>query len=327
MVHDASRSDLSSEFFQSRWITSNSGDDDDASAGAPPLPAAIASAEYHAAAPRPGMEIYSFKANLRSNLDMICEPVDDRPYLWIAMNFKGHCAYSQSASIHGNAEDNRGYLSLLREPPIRLEYAPGEHHSAGLSVSQERLAAILQDRIDDCRISKFIEGRFSPEVICHGSTETMRRIGEQIQSNPYEGVMRDVYLEGKALEILAEVFQVALDGGRKEEKRNNRRCAFEAREIMMQDLHTPPFIADVAKKVGVSQKKLIDIFREVFGATPLQCLVLWRLEQARQILQDGQFSIKQVSYMVGYNYESNFSNAFTRHFGFPPSHMARQHAR
>jgi AraC-like DNA-binding protein len=96
---------------------------------------------------------------------------------------------------------------------------------------------------------------------------------------------------------------------------------------MMRDLRSPPFIADVAKTVGISQRKLIEIFREVFGATPLQCFVQWRLEQARLLLQSGNLSVKQVSYMVGYNYESNFSLAFTRYFGLPPSSLNRQCSR
>lgn len=325
MAHVANLSDMPGEFFRNRWVIP--GSDDDATAEGAPLPAAIGAVEYFESTPRSGLEVYSFKANFRSKLDMLCEPVGDQPRLWIAMNFKGNCAYHQSQSIHGNSEDNHGYLSFLKEPPIRLEYAPGEYHAAGLTISRERLGEIVRDQIDDHKIAKFIDGRFSAEIIRHGATETMRRIGEQIQRNPYEGVMRDVYLEGKALEILAEVFQVALSDKRKEERCNTRRCAFEARELMMHDLRYPPFIADVAKHVGVSQKKLIDIFREVFGATPLQCLVLWRLEQARILLQAGQHSVKQISYMVGYNYESNFSNAFTRCFGFPPSNLTRHHDR
>lgn len=323
MVHDPDVVDFSSAIFRSRWVIPDHDQDYDVSSGKALLPETVGSAEYHVDLPKSGLEIYSFKAHFRSNLDMVCEAIDERPYLWIAMNFTGNCAYSQSPTIQGETEDNHGYLALLKAPPIRLGYVSGVYHGAGISVSPERLGEILRDQIDDRRISKFTEGTFQSEIIRFGTTESMRRIADQIHYNPYGGRMKDVYLEGKALEILTEAFDSALDGRKKEENLGSRRRAFEAREIMMRDLHAPPFIADVAKKVGVSQKKLIDIFREVFGATPLQCLVRWRLERARAILQEGNVSVKQVSYMVGYNYESNFSNAFTRYFGFPPSNLIR----
>lgn len=327
MTHETNPPETAGLRFRNRWILSGSGEPDDDSPDEAGLPQTIGRAEYCVDAPRPGLEVYSFKAHLKSSVMMSSETVGESPYLWIAMNFVGTCEYAQSAAISGVATDHCGYLALLKEPPVRFNYGVGGHYSAGVAISRPRLRAMLQDRVDDERIERFLDGRFASEVIAYRSTETMRRIGDQIDGNPYQGRLRDVYLEGKALEMMAEVFHVALDGRAREEGCNVRRCAYEAREIMMHDPRSPPFIADVARMVGVSQRKLIDIFREVFGATPLQCLVLWRLERARALLQEGNLSVKQVSYMVGYNYESNFSLAFTRRFGFPPSTLNRHGVR
>lgn len=324
MTHETNSSDTPGLKFRNRWVVTASGGDDDIAAAHGLLPSAAGSAEYAVCTPRSGLEVYSFNADFKGLVAMVSENMGERPYLWIAMNYSGVCEYAQSASLSGVTVDGHGYLGFLHEEAIHLRYGTGKHYGAGVAITQERLRAILLDQIDDGRIEKFIDGRFSSEVFTHRLTETMHRIGDQIYSNPYEGRMRDVYLEGKALEVLVEAFRVAFDGERRSEDSNARRCAFNARDIMMRDLRSPPFIADVANAVGISQRKLIEVFHEVFGATPLQCLVRWRLERSRSLLQDGNLSVKQVSYMVGYSYESNFSLAFTKCFGFPPSSLSRQ---
>lgn len=326
MTGETNASAMPALIFQNRWVVPVRGGYEDIGTEDGSLPPEIGSADYAVCAPRPGLEVYTFKADFKAPVAMISENTSERPYLWIAMSHSGACQYAQS-SLSGTAADDCGHLGFLHEEPIHLQYSTSRHFGTGITVSQERLRAILLDQIDDCRIEQFIEGRFSSKVLSHRLTETMQRIGDQIYRNPYAGRMRDVYLEAKALEVLVEVLRVTLDDDVRAERHNARRCAFEARDIMMRDLRSPPFIADVAKTVGISQRKLIEIFREVFGATPLQCFVQWRLEQARLLLQSGNLSVKQVSYMVGYNYESNFSLAFTRYFGLPPSSLNRQCSR
>ncbi len=100
-----------------------------------------------------------------------------------------------------------------------------------------------------------------------------------------------------------------------------RRYAMVAREIIMDNLGNPPRISDIARQVGLSQRRLNEVFREVFGTSPLQCLVLWRLDLAHSLLSSGEFSVKQVSRKAGYAHVSNFSLAFTRRFGHPPSEV------
>ena len=87
----------------------------------------------------------------------------------------------------------------------------------------------------------------------------------------------------------------------------------------MADLANPPRIADLAQQVGLSQRRLNEIFHEEFDGSPLQCLVRWRLDLARQLLAAGELTVKQVAHMAGYAHVSNFSLAFSRRFGYPPS--------
>ena len=78
-------------------------------------------------------------------------------------------------------------------------------------------------------------------------------------------------------------------------------------------------IEDIAQQVGLSQRRLNEVFREVFDASPLQCLVRWRLELARDLLTNGELTVTQVAHQIGYAHVSNFSLAFSRRFGHSPT--------
>ena len=52
--------------------------------------------------------------------------------------------------------------------------------------------------------------------------------------------------------------------------------------------------------------------------SPNEYLRLIRLKKAAQLLKDGRYGIVEISYMVGFNSPSNFSNCFKKQFGVLP---------
>jgi AraC-like DNA-binding protein len=56
----------------------------------------------------------------------------------------------------------------------------------------------------------------------------------------------------------------------------------------------------------------------MFGATVFEVLRNERLEHARQALEEGTVSLKEVSFRVGYNHVSNFVHAFRARYDAPP---------
>ncbi|MFP4283835.1 MAG: helix-turn-helix transcriptional regulator, partial [Opitutales bacterium] len=52
-----------------------------------------------------------------------------------------------------------------------------------------------------------------------------------------------------------------------------------------------------------------------------------RLERARRLLEDGAGNVTEAAFSAGYSSVSQFSRAFRRHFGKPPSAVARRPAR
>jgi AraC-like DNA-binding protein len=92
--------------------------------------------------------------------------------------------------------------------------------------------------------------------------------------------------------------------------------------VMRSALHDeqsrPPALGELAVAVGLSEKRLNTGFRLLFGATVFETLRNERLEHARIVLRSGEATLKEVAFRVGYNYVTNFVNAFTQRYGAPP---------
>lgn len=82
-------------------------------------------------------------------------------------------------------------------------------------------------------------------------------------------------------------------------------------------------VRELARETGVNEKKLQEGFKQLFNNTVFGFIHEQRMRLAFDLLQEGNFSVKEVAAMTGYKNASNFSASFTVHFGYPPSQAAR----
>lgn len=272
---------------------------------------------------RPGLDVYTFEAVFNCPLTMTYEVLTEEPYLWLAVNLTGRCEFRHGKTITGAGASGDSHLGLLRDPATTIVYPGTAQKGAGMAISPARLDDMLRGRRPCRRIDEFIEGRFDPSVASSPGGPALHRIAHEMRENPYHGVMASVFLEAKAYELLAELLRQLADDRHPADNDRRRRLALAARDIMMADLANPLRIEDVARQLGISQRRLNEAFQEVFGASPLQSLVKWRLDLARQLLATREVSVKQVAHQLGYSHVSNFSLAFSRRFGHPPSLASR----
>ncbi len=79
-------------------------------------------------------------------------------------------------------------------------------------------------------------------------------------------------------------------------------------------------LEDIAKVMNMSVATLQRLYKQCFGTTVIQYVRSKKLQLARQSLIYDGVSINQAAYIAGYSNSSNFSTAFQREFGYPPSH-------
>ena len=93
----------------------------------------------------------------------------------------------------------------------------------------------------------------------------------------------------------------------------------KARAILENNLEYPPSLNELAGRVGVSSAKLKQIFPRVCGMPPYAYLRKLRMEKAMRLLNNGEMSVTEAAYEVGYSSLSHFSCVFAKCFGMKPS--------
>ncbi len=284
------------------------------------LPDDLGTVAYAGSVLRPGLDLFVYRARLEAPVTFSFRVLTGEPYFWLPVVLSGRGAFRHHR-LSGEGVAGMTWMALLREPDTDLFHRPREEmESVEMIVTPRRLRDMTRGQRLPAAVERFADGRCEPMAAGMRTTATMGRIAEQVRCNPYQGAMASLYAEAKACEILAEALSILADRDEPADRVSSaRRRAMAARDIMVADLSNPPRIADVARQVGLSQRQLDDVFKDVFDATPLQCLTMWRLDAARTVLARGDLSVKQVAYLMGYAHVSSFSYAYTRRFGEPPS--------
>jgi YesN/AraC family two-component response regulator len=73
-----------------------------------------------------------------------------------------------------------------------------------------------------------------------------------------------------------------------------------------------------ARAVGMNPQYVSRLFRERTGENFHTILARTRMEKAARLLRDGGYLVYEVSEMVGYSNQKNFTRAFKQHFGVAP---------
>lgn len=167
----------------------------------------------------------------------------------------------------------------------------------------------------------------------------------QILGCPYRGITKRMYLESKALELASLVLEQGSEiqtgnyatshgdalvthrlSDRDIQPLNPRTLEriYYARTLLLQNLHNPPSLVNLAQQAKLNEYTLKRGFHQVFGTTVFGYLHDYRLEQARQLLEAGNMKVVKVAETVGKARRSYFATAFKKKFGRNPKNY-QQH--
>ena len=83
-------------------------------------------------------------------------------------------------------------------------------------------------------------------------------------------------------------------------------------------------LTELASKIAVSKEGCCRFFKSMTGKTISQYLEDYRVSQGILLLQEDQYSIMQVSYLVGFGNPGRFSAAFARRMNCTPSQYRKK---
>lgn len=185
----------------------------------------------------------------------------------------------------------------------------------GFNLGQMALPRPLQNLLTGDRTQRFYQSLGQ-------ITNPIRQQIQQILDCPYTGLMQQLYLESKALELVALQFACL-----ETDLPASKPCPLNAsdlervqyaREILIQQICNPPSLAQLAHQAGLNEFALKQGFRHLFGTTVFGHLRDYRMQQAKMMLCLDDVTVTQVASQVGYRNPEAFSTAFRRKFSVSP---------
>ncbi len=153
------------------------------------------------------------------------------------------------------------------------------------------------------------------------TTSQQYTILDQIANSHLMGTGSDAYVDAKVLELLTLCFSQPY---REQAPFKEYDKIQEAALILTSDIHNPPSIRTLALRVGVNEKKLKQGFKIVFNNTVYGYLFDYKMQLAKNYLQDTKKPIAEIALQCGYNYPSHFCTAFKRKFGVSPNESRKK---
>jgi AraC-like DNA-binding protein len=226
-----------------------------------------------------------------------------------------------------HTEAGTGGVSFLPEIAGSVEIPARQRFQIlHLHVEPRLLRSLLRDAEDNipADFRSVLEGTGSGGYVRRGRMDAaVRTTAYQLACGPAPGLPGRLFLEGKALELLALQMGWMAEGGKPSGRRtllspDQRERIHAAREILLRDPASPPTLPQLARRVGLGVNKLVGGFRELFGTTVYGQLQEHRMQQARLLFEQGELNVSQVAWSVGYTNISHFSAAYKKRFGVLP---------
>jgi AraC-like DNA-binding protein len=159
-------------------------------------------------------------------------------------------------------------------------------------------------------------------------TSSMHMVIHQILNCPYLGFIKRMYLESKAMELIAHQLAQLVFTENCLQKPSVLRCddierIHYARDLLVKDIQKPPTIYKLSRMVGINEFKLKKGFRQLYDTSIHRYLLDLRFEHARYLLEQGNMNVSEVAYSVGYSTLGHFYAAFKKRFGVTPGAYCR----
>ena len=142
----------------------------------------------------------------------------------------------------------------------------------------------------------------------------------QIFNREVQSQIDIIYLKAKILELFTYYFEPPVNTG--EESLLNDKRSIEkiqkAKQILIDNIDEPPSIEELANQVLLPVNVLKKGFKEIYGEPVYKYILNYKLELARHLLLSKKYSVKEVSYQMGYSAPTHFVVAFKKKFGITP---------
>ncbi len=153
------------------------------------------------------------------------------------------------------------------------------------------------------------------------STKTLS-LAKEIYNSPFDGALNNIYLQSKVYEIIHNEFLTLINKEDKKKKiilsQKDKEALYQARELILQNKRNFS-LDELSRKTALNQTKLKYGFKQLFDTTPGNIMLEARMYEAKRLLETSEYNVSEIAQITGYKYVQNFTKAFVKFFGTPPS--------
>jgi len=291
---------------------------------------AIGRAEVHLV--RPGMQLFVLDMAFGRDVQVDIHPVSPGFFTSIVLAGKSCYSVKRLAGRHEPWEflPGRNIVGTFNAEKSGWQIAGGHTHQlVELQITSGRARQMFSEDsgTGDGPVHPILAGRegFATHVE-PGLSSDLKMIGHQIISCPLEGSSRRLYMESKALEILALQMDALAPSKLSPQhmSKDDRDRLEEARRIVEQEFVDPPSLLALARRVGLNDFKLKRGFRQLYRTTVFGYVRTLRMERARMMLAAGESTVSEAALAAGYSCFGHFAKVFRQHFGIMPRDLKKR---
>ena len=98
----------------------------------------------------------------------------------------------------------------------------------------------------------------------------------------------------------------------------NERLVQRAKFLLADNVATHLDIGWLSRTLGIGYSRFRQIFKRYTGLSPYQYFLALKISRAKELLQQGQFTVKEIAFMLSFDDPYCFSHLFKRRPGTPP---------
>ncbi|XOD69031.1 MAG: helix-turn-helix domain-containing protein [Flavobacteriales bacterium AspAUS03] len=92
----------------------------------------------------------------------------------------------------------------------------------------------------------------------------------------------------------------------------------KAKDLLIKNVADPPSLKTLTTQVGLNDHQLKEGFKKIFSTTIYGYLLDYKLNIAREKLEEQRMQVQEVAYLLGYENPSHFIKAFKKKYGITP---------
>ncbi|MBY0086292.1 AraC family transcriptional regulator [Brevibacillus sp. M2.1A] len=278
--------------------------------------------------PRPGLELVESNYSLQENRVMDIQ--SQAAMVELSFCLEGSGEFVVSGSQHEFLPGSCS-LQLMNDFHAHFMYrADGSHQSVGIGISVEQFNDwVAESDVGAAYSFQGLLGNQAYRLFRMPLQPYMARMLQQLNDfTSSHQKLRRLYTESKILEIVSSaldafLYEREVNRPRSQLSRSDREKIHNARDILLENMESPPSLIELARLAQLNEYKLKIGFKEEFGTSAFAYLRERRLEKALGLLREGDLNVSEVALIVGFSNFSHFSEAFRKQYGLNPSEVKR----